>query len=274
MKRISLSILAIILFFGLKAEEPEPVKNIFLGTRFINLHSTNLAKRNELQYLVQHRFGDVSEGIYQFFGLDMASMRMALEYGFTDNFMAGIGRSGFMKTYDTFLKYRLFNQTADFPVSVVASVAGSVPTIRDVVPEMYDNFSDKASGDIQVHLSKSFESVGLQLSPGFIYTGYVLEKADKFSFFTLGAGGSVKLSKKVSANIEYLYRFENELSYKNPLSVSVDIKTSGHLFQLIVSNTQQMYNQAIITNASGNWAKGNLFLGFNLIRGFDFKKYY
>ena len=89
----------------------------------------------------------------------------------------------------------------------------------------------------------------------------------------MAAGGSVKLSKKVSVNVEYLYRFEEEIDYVNPLSASIDLDTGGHLFQIVISNSQQMFDQAIITNPTGDWSEGSLYLGFNLVRGFNFKQY-
>ncbi|HSH19211.1 MAG TPA: DUF5777 family beta-barrel protein, partial [Draconibacterium sp.] len=218
-------------------------------------------------------FGDISGSFYEFFGLDEASMRIGFEYGFTKNLTIGIGRSTFMKTFDSFLKYRILTQTASFPMTVTATVAGSFPTLKNVIPEEYNDFSNKASGNVQLHLAKSFKKVGFQVSPGYIGTGYIPAESDSYSFFTLAAGGAVKFSKKISANIEYLHRFEDKIDYKNPLSVSVDIDTGGHLFQLIISNTQQMYDQAIITNPTGDWTEGKLFLGFNLVRGFNFKQY-
>jgi hypothetical protein len=277
MKKIAISFVAVILGFGLYAQEEEvkPVKNIFQGTRFINLQSANVVAKNELQLFIQHRFGDINGGFYELFGLDEASMRLGFEYGITRNFTIGIGRSSYLKTFDSFLKYRIFTQTASFPFTVTATASGSVPTICNYFPKEYNSFSELASGNVQFHVSKSFKSFGFQISPGFIGTGYILEENDSYSFFTLGFGGSVKLAKKVSANIEYLYRFEDEIDdkVKNPLSASVDIKTSGHLFQIVISNAQQMYDQAIITNPEGDWTTGNLYLGFNLIRGFQFNQY-
>ncbi|MGV6844630.1 MAG: DUF5777 family beta-barrel protein [Lutibacter sp.] len=34
------------------------------------------------------------------------------------------------------------------------------------------------------------------------------------------------------------------------------------------TNAQPMYDAGFITNASGNWAKGDVFFGFNLSRVF------
>lgn len=273
MKRIALFILVSAFYYGLNAQEAEPVKNVFQGTRFINLHSANVASKNELQMFIQHRFGNINGGFSEFFGLDEASMRLGFEYGFTKNFTIGIGRSTYMKTFDSFLKYKILTQSSSFPITLTTSIAGSFPTIKNVIPEEYSDFSEKASGNIQLHIARSFKKIGFQISPGFIGTGYIPVENDKYSFFMLTAGGSVKISKKVSANIEYLHRFEDKIDYVNPLSFSVDLDTGGHLFQILISNTQQMYDQAIITNPTGDWAESSLYLGFNLIRGFNFKQY-
>ena len=266
--------LALILRTSAQETEPEkPVKNVFQGTRFINLQSANVAEKNELQMFIQHRFGNINGGFYEFFGLDEASMRFGFEYGIFKNFTVGIGRSTYMKTFDSFLKYRILTQTASMPLTLTATFAGSVPSIRDYFPAEYDNFGDKASGNVQLHIAKSWKNIGFQVSPGYIGTGYIPAENSSYSFFTLGAGGSVKLSKKVSFNVEYLYRFEDKIDYVNPLSASIDLDTGGHLFQIVISNGQQMYDQAIITNPTGDWAEGSLYLGFNLVRGFNFKQY-
>lgn len=274
MKKITITSIIIILYLGIQAQnEVKVVKNVFQGTRFINLQSANVVSKYELQMFIQHRFGDINGGFYELFGLDEASMRLGFEYGFTNDFTVGIGRSNFMKTFDSFLKYRLLTQSSSFPLTVTATVAGSFPTIKNVIPDEYSDFSEKASGNIQIHIAKSFEKFGFQISPGFIGTGYIPVENDSYSFFTLAAGGSAKLSKRISLNIEYLQRFEDKIDFVNPLSASVDIKTSGHLFQIVISNAQQMFDQAIITNPSGDWSEGSLYLGFNLIRGFNFNQY-
>ncbi len=275
MKKIAVSILSVLIFLGTNAQEDEkPVKNVFLGTRFINLHSAGVPAKNELQMLIQHRFGDISGGFYDFFGLDYASMRLGFEYGITKDLNLGIGRSSYMKTFDSFVKYRFLTQSSAMPLTLTATVAGSFPTIKDVIPEEFSDFSEKASGNVQLHIARSFKNFALQVSPGYIGTGYIPAENDSYSFFTMAFGGAVKLAKKVTLNIEYLHRFEDEIENTNPLSASIDLGTSGHLFQIMISNVQQMYDQGIITNPEGgDWTEGHLFLGFNLIRSFNFNQY-
>jgi hypothetical protein len=274
MKRVTIIFGFIFSVLALFAQdEVKPVKNVFMGTRFINLQSANVADKYELQMLIQHRFGNISGGFYELFGLDEASMRIGFDYGITKNLNIGVGRSSYMKTFDSFLKYRLLTQSTSFPITVTATVAGSFPTIKDVIPDEYSDFSEKASGNVQLHLARSFKKFAVQLTPGYIGTGYIPVENDSYSFFTTAFGGAVKISKKVSLNVEYLHRFEDETNYANPFSASIDLGTAGHLFQIMVSNGQQMFDQAIITNSTGDWTEGKLFLGFNLVRGFNLKQY-
>lgn len=259
--------------FSINAQETEITKNAFQGTRFVNSQSVNLAKKGELLMFIQHRFGDINGGAYEFFGLDQASMRIGFEYGFGKNFNLGIGRSTYLKTFDTFGKFRIVQQSNNFPFSMVITAGGSVPSIKNYFPEKYNNFSDKVSANAQIHLATTINSIGFQISPGYLNTGYLLSENNSFSIFTLGMGGSVKISKKVSANIEYLHNFNSQISNINPLSFGVDLDTGGHLFQLVLSNSQRMFDQAFYTGTTGDWTKGSLFFGFNLIRGFNLKYY-
>lgn len=254
------------------SQEIEKIQNRFQGTRFVNDQSANLAEKGELLLLIQHRFGDISSGFYELFGLDQASMRLGFEYGFGDNINVGVGRSTFLKTYDAFVKIRLVQQSTKFPFTAVFTSGGSLPTIRNFYPESNDNFSDKVSGNFQFHLAKSVGKIGIQLSPGFIKTGYLVNTNQNLSVFTAGIGGSYAVSNKVSANLEYIFPISNEISGENALSLGIDLDTGGHLFQLIISNNQRMFHQALYTNTAGKWSEGNLFFGFNLIREFDINK--
>lgn len=273
MNKYLILLLLCLFSFSINAQETEITKNTFKGTRFINSQSVNLAKKGELLMFIQHRFGDINGGGYEFFGLDQASMRIGFEYGFGKNFNLGFGRSTYLKTFDAFGKYRILQQSNNFPISIAITAGGSIPSIRNYFPEENDNFSDKISTNTQLHLATTIKNFGIQISPGYLHTGHLISQNKNFSIFTLGMGGSVKISKKVSANLEYLHIFNNKLSNINPLSISVDLDTGGHLFQLILSNSQRMFDQAFYTGTTGDWTKGSLFFGFNLIRGFNLKYY-
>lgn len=275
MKKFIYSALCLLIGLQINAQEEEKnyTKNTFQGVRLVNEQSANLTEKGKLLMFIQHRFGEIDGGLYQLFGLDQATLRLGFEYGFGENLNLGFGRSTYMKTYDVYGKYRLLRQTENVPLTMVVSAASSVPTIRNVFPDQSNNFSDKLSGNVQLHIAKRFGNIGLQVSPGFLSTGYVPTENDNFTMFTLGLAGSVSLSEKVSANIEYLPHFNSDLETTKPLSLGVDIDTGGHVFQLILSNSQQFITQNIYTASRGDWTEGTLFFGFNLIREFRIKYY-
>src|SRR5438105_12904534 len=88
----------------------EKVSSSFKSTRVINGHSTEMLAKGNLDFRILHRFGRVNSGIKQWFGLDAAQMRIAFDYGITDNFMIGGGRSTYRKEFDGFAKWRVFQQ--------------------------------------------------------------------------------------------------------------------------------------------------------------------
>src|SRR6476469_9411606 len=110
----------------------EYVYGAFKSTRVSMSQSMVMLRPGVLDFRILHRFGLVSGGPYEFFGLDGgAAVRLGLDYGITSNFGVGIGRSS-NKELDGFVKYRLIQQSTGpsaSPVSLVL-VAGSTMSIR------------------------------------------------------------------------------------------------------------------------------------------------
>ena len=80
----------------------EKVSGAFKSTRVINAHSVEMLHRHNLDFRIMHRFGFISSGVKQLYGLDNASMRISFDYGLSDNTTIGFGRSTFRnKNYTT-----------------------------------------------------------------------------------------------------------------------------------------------------------------------------
>ena len=91
----------------------------------------------------------------------------------------------------------------------------------------------------------------------------VLEPIQDHNQWALGIGGRLKLSKRMSINMDYVYnmsRTENSI-YKDPLTIGLDIETGGHIFQLLFSNAQSTNEVGFISNAEGDWSDGDVFFG-------------
>ena len=95
---------------GLLDEPVVYAQKTFYSSRIVNSHTTESIEKKVLDFRINHRFGDVSEGYDNFFGLDNAAMRLSFDHGITDKITLGIGRSTFQKTVDGFAKYKFLSQ--------------------------------------------------------------------------------------------------------------------------------------------------------------------
>ncbi|MCX2679314.1 DUF5777 family beta-barrel protein [Galbibacter sp. EGI 63066] len=248
------------------------VKAAFKGLKIVNFESTKIADKNDLYFIVSHRFGSVKNGIDDFFGLDNAVTRLQFVYSMGHGFQIGISRSSFQQTYEASLKYRLVQQRSQgFPFTIVGFYQLSINTFLDenIKPDI--SFSDRLTNTIQVLASRKFsEKFSLQLMPTFFHENYVFYEPQEKSQFALGFGGRYKLGKRWSINADYgvhLNRADGS-PYNNPLSIGVDLETGGHVFQMHFSNAQPMHEAGYLGQATGDWGDGDIYFGFNLSRVF------
>jgi hypothetical protein len=233
---------------------------------------------HQLDVRISHRFGPLNSGAYEFFGLDQANMRIGLEYGVTRWLMAGIGRGNYQKTFDAFAKFSLLRQASgqgSSPLSVSLFSSATIRTIKLTDPSEVGNFSAKMAYTGQLLIARKFsQSFSLQLMPTLINRNIVATSPDNLA--AIGAGGRVKLTKRVSVNAEYFYQLNpgtylNSKSY-NPLSIGFDVETGGHVFQLIFTNSVSMIEKGFIGETTGSWLKGDVHFGFSISRVFNLKK--
>lgn len=241
----------------------------FKALQIVTAQSTKLSSKNQLYIVIAHRFGDVSTGLKDFFGLDDASTKLGAIYGVTDGISLSISRETFMKTFEFGAKYRLLQQKNKSPFEIVGYNVMAINTdlSKDDYPNM--NFGNRLSYLTQILVSRRFnDRISLQLMPSFIHKNLYDANIENNNQFLVGIGGRHKISKRISLNAEYFVNIDHYNYYKNPLSVGMDIETGGHVFQLVFSNSQINSDIGYLTNAAGNWGKGNIYFGFNLYRVF------
>ena len=241
----------------------------FKALQVVTAQSTKLPAKKEFYLDISHRFGDVSDGFKNFFGLDNATTKLGVIYGLADWMSINFARHTYQKTYEFGTKYRLIKQENESPIDLVGY------NVLDINSELKKSnfpnlgFTDRFSYVSQVLISRRFsENLSLQLTPSYIHKNLIDPSIDTKNLFSTGLGGRYKISKRVSINAEYFYNFEDKNFYKNPFSVGMDIDTGGHIFQLVFSNSQANTESGYISNATGDWLKGHFFFGFNLYRVF------
>lgn len=257
----------------------------FKGTRLGNGHTVETKNAGALEFIFQHRFGAISGGAYELFGLDQADVRLGLDYGITDNLSVSISRNSVDKTMDGYVKFKALRQssgTKKFPVTMTV-LAGMAYKLS---PKDFEDGSglenvDRLSYTGQLLIARKFSTnVSFQLMPTFIHKNLV-EYNEENDQFALGVGGRIKLTKSVALTAEYYHNFnlpDNDLVedpfYKryNSLTFGIDIETGGHVFQLLLTNAIGLTERAFITETRDDFFAGDIHLGFNVTRTFQLKK--
>lgn len=252
----------------------------FKSTRIMNGHSIERMPAGQLDVRISHRFGTVNSGAYELFGLDQANMHFSLEYGIFNWVMVGIGRGSYEKTFDGFTKFSILRQSSGakvMPVSVSVLTSVALTSVKWPDPSRTNYFSSRFSYTGQVLIGRKInQTLSFQLSPTYVHRNLVATELDPNDLYAMGAGGRLKLSRRISLNAEYYYVINADNTYMsqpvyNPLSLGIDIETGGHVFQLIFTNSLAMIEKGFIGETTGNWTKGGIHLGFNISRVFSFK---
>lgn len=246
----------------------------FKSTHIINGHSVENMRTKQLDFRINHRFGQLNTGAYELFGLDHALINFSLDYGITDWLMLGVRRGTEDKTYDGSAKFILFRQCSgkkNFPVSISYFSDMSIVTLK------YANRNvtniNRLAFTHQLLIARKFnEKLSLQLTPTFVHRNQVnFDNVNNVE--AIGFGGRYKFIRRVALTWEYFYSPQvaaDKTHSFNPVALGFDIETGGHVFQLFVSNSQQMVENGVIANTQGDFRHGGLFLGFNISRAFAF----
>ncbi len=260
-------------------KSPEYVSSTFKSTRLVNGQTVETKGKGALEFIFAHRFGPISSGAYELYGLDQAYVRLGLEYGITDRLGTGFGRNSQDKTMDAYLRYKVLRQRSDgagSPVTLTAFGIAAVKTSPRTEDATYDiQFEDRLSYTGQLIVARKFNSMlSLQLVPTIVHKNAVEPEIESNNQGLLGFGGRLKVTRSIALTTEYYYRFNvpSGNPYYNPLGFGVDIETGGHVFQLVMTNSRGLTERAYLTETSGDFFKGDISLGFNVTRTFQLKK--
>lgn len=253
---------------------------IFQSPHLIHGHSSEFLTKGVMDFRINHRFGEIKSGMYDFFGADQATTSLSLEYGFTDNFMLGLRRSSLKKTYELFGKYRLMQQSVgekDVPVSLGVHLNMAYMGEKWLYSERDNLESSRYAYTSQLIIARKFsEHISFQLLPTWVHRNLVKFKEEKNDLYALGMGGSLKLNYRFALTFEYYWLNQVQspsapTPYRNPISVGLDIKTGAHVFQLFLSNSTQVAEKGFIGETTGDPFEGEIFFGFNISKAFSLK---
>jgi hypothetical protein len=270
MKKLFVIILVQFWIFNSLAQENR--EKVFRDTRVVNGHSTELLPKGMMKFIISHRFGDISSGIQQLYGLDNATIRIGLDYAITDFVNIGFGRSSLQKHYDVYFKYRLLQQTKDAgsPVSLVYYTNAAVRTIQTPQTENL-SFTNNLTFVHQLLLGRKFnEFISFQIMPTYIHRNFVLDQESNNDIYSLGSATRIQVSKVLAFNLEYYFNLPNQLAsqYQSSAGLGIELETKGHIFQLNFTNSLGLIAPLYIAETRGKVQNGNIHFGFNITRDF------
>jgi len=260
----------------------------FKALQIGNLQSTKVIDKGDLYMVVAHRFGYLKSGIGEFYGLDQANTKIKLIYGLWKNLQIGVSRDSYEKTYSGTTKYRILKQSENKLVNIVFYGSLDINTLLNKQNYPGLRFGDRLSYTSQLLVSRRFSpKLSLQIAPILVRQNLVdlnYQKSPMHNFLNVGLGGRYKVSKRMSLNLDYVYNafsfditnngistnigsISNSL-YKNPLTIGIDIETGGHVFQLLFTNSRASNDSSFLTETTGDWSKGEISFGFNIVRVF------
>lgn len=286
-------------------EEAEPPKKekvtaMFKTTRVIQAHSIETVKAQTLDVRISHRFGNIystrndNDGPDSFFGFDnIADVRLAVEYGITDELMIGLGRSQMNNLVDGFVKWRFYEQTTDNRRPISLAFMGNIGVsaskqrafyagVKDSLVQTYGAsklFFHRLSYTAQLIIARKFSpSISIELLPTYIHRNFVRDPADENYIFALGVAGRFKVSKRVAILADYFYVFSpyrynnSSVPFYMPISIGVEVETGGHVFHIDISNARGIETNNFLIESPDSWQYAEIKLGFNISRVFNVDK--
>jgi hypothetical protein len=266
-------------------EEPKT----FASTRIVSGHSIETLEKGIMDFRIEHRFGDIAGsngGFQNMFGFDMLSdMRIALEYGITDNIMIGFGRCKgtgvpYRSLLDGFAKYRFLTQKKnEMPISM-ALIAGSSFTYMKASTDLsqvnsFPKVAHRFAYFTQLNVARHFgEKASLALMPTYVHRNYVAAD-DVNDLFALGGAFRVKLTSRFAIVGEYYQTFSDkdfrQTGYKNSLGIALEWFTFGHSFTINLTNAAGLGETQFIPYTFESWGSGQFRFGFSVSRKFSYE---
>lgn len=255
------------------------VEGTFRSVRMVNGYSSETAGKKDLVFSITHRFGPVNGGSYEFFGLDEANIRLGFEYGFTDRFSAGLGRSSYEKLYDGFVKYKIVKQSTgsnSFPLTLTLKEGMEIKTLKWANPELNYPPTARYTYSHTLFIARKFnKKFSAQIVPVVVHRNMVDSAANQNVVVAIGVGANYTVNHWLSFSGEYYQLLPGNTAdlFNNSLAFGMDIESGGgHLFQIQVSNSRGMTEKQFVPQTYGDWLEGDFRIGFNLIRVFHLKK--
>jgi hypothetical protein len=261
------------------------VKNTFDGNFIIDNQTVMVPIKGTFEFDIQHRFGTVEHGWKDLAGL-FASANMLLGFSYVPikDLQVGFGATNDRMQVDGNLKYALLKQTKSnkMPVSVTLFANSVMDTRAKNSSLPIINLQDRMSFFSQLIIARKInESISLQVGPSLSYfnnveayydDNKVIQPKTNNAHLAISAAGKFKLTEGLSLIANYDQPItQHPMNNPNPnISLGLDMKTSGHDFQIFVGNYGYILPQNNNVYNHNDFSKSQFLIGFNISRLWNF----
>lgn len=268
-----------------KVKEDKPARAAFESAWLIDGQSSYLYNAKTLEFAIQHRFGLITNGSSDIWGLyGPSNIRLALAYAPIKKLNVSLGYTKNKQILDGSIKFGILEQTRSnsMPVSLVYYVNMGIE-LRNA--DNYKYTTDRLSYFHELIIARRFNSkLSIQVAPnlthfnaveGFVDTGgdrpEIKGKMNNDSW-GISTGGRYKFSSQSSIIASWDQPLTEHYT-NNPepsISLGVEIATSSHAFQIFFTNYNRIIPQENYMFSQNDFGEGEWLIGFNITRTWGF----
>lgn len=256
----------------------KPERPAFESSTIINNQTNVLYKKNTLEVQLSHRFGLINGGENDLAGFWAPSnIRIGLSYSIHERVTIGYGTTKFDRLQDFNLKVALLRQTRSNKIPLSITYYGNM-TVNAKKKENFNLKQDRYSYFNQIIFAKRFNpKFSLQIAPSISHYNLV-ESFMENDRIAVAIGGRYKISSNTSIMFDYsqpITQWDDpdrpDVDFNLPgISLGVEFGTSGHAFQLFITNYNGIVPQKNYMFNQNDFFKGDFLIGFNITRKYDF----
>jgi hypothetical protein len=260
-------------------------KNTFEGNYVIDNQTVMVPIKGTFEFLMQHRFGTWDKGFTDLFGIfGGAHIRLAANYAPMDRLQFGAGIYSENMVVDFNSKYAILKQTKDgsMPISLTWFGNVAMDTRKKDNSTLFITFADRLNFFNQLIVARkftdkfsaqgSFNVTHFNNLEGYLDENGKVQPMYENTHLSFSLGGRYKVTDKMSIIANYDQPItQHPMNNPHPnLSGGIEIKTSGHCFQVFFANYNAILPQYNNLYNMNDYTKGQFLIGFNINRLWNF----
>ncbi|WP_445385409.1 DUF5777 family beta-barrel protein [Robiginitalea sp. IMCC44478] len=257
----------------------KPERPAFESSYIIDNPTNILYNKKTLEIMMSHRFGLINGGTNDLAGIwGSANIRIGATYAVHDRLTVGFGTTKFKRFQDFNWKAALIEQTRSGKIPVSVTYYGNFAIdARKKGNNRFPTVQARYSYFHQLIIARRFSrNFSMQVAPSVSHFNYVQHRM-RNDVIAVSLGGRYKISPQTAILIDYSKPFVHHLDGaelptdpKPGFSIGAEFGTSGHAFQLFISNLSGILPQENNMFNTNDFFKGDFLIGFNITRKYNF----